>query len=85
MVGAEEMEQRKLNVRYRDDTDTQSRGSPVPLDEAIEKLVKLKNERASYNQCVMSTVLGVTTHATRAAPSKISSSMEIVKCQFFLS
>lgn len=49
MVGAEEMEQRKLNVRYRDDTDTQSRGSPVPLDEAIEKLVKLKNERASYN------------------------------------
>lgn len=49
VVGAEEMEQRKLNVRYRDDTDTQSRGSPVPLDEAIEKLVKLKNERASYN------------------------------------
>lgn len=43
------MEQRKLNVRYRDDTDTQSRGSPVPLDEAIEKLVKLKNERGSYN------------------------------------
>lgn len=60
MVGAEEMEQRKLNVRYRDDTDTQSRGSPVPLDEAIEKLVKLKDERASYNPFPASKVVAGT-------------------------
>lgn len=49
VVGNEEMEQRQLNIRYRDDTDTQSRGSPVALDEAIEKLVKLRDERATYN------------------------------------
>lgn len=43
------MKNRQVNIRYRDDTDTQSRGSPVALDEAIEKLVKLKTERATYN------------------------------------
>lgn len=43
------MKNRQVNIRYRDDTDTQSRGSPVALDEAIEKLVKLKTERAIYN------------------------------------
>lgn len=43
------MEKRQLNIRYRDDTDTQSRGQPVALEEAIEKLVKLRDARATYN------------------------------------
>jgi threonyl-tRNA synthetase len=38
-----------VNVRYRDDTSTQDRGKPVPLDEAIEKLRKLKADRGTYN------------------------------------
>ncbi|KAF3763622.1 threonyl-tRNA synthetase [Cryphonectria parasitica EP155] len=49
VVGDEEMKNRQVNIRYRDDTDTQSRGSPVALDEAIEKLVKLKNDHGIYN------------------------------------
>jgi threonyl-tRNA synthetase len=38
-----------VNIRYRDDTSTQARDVPVPLDEAIEKLKKLKAERGMYN------------------------------------
>lgn len=49
VVGDEEMRNRQVNIRYRDDTDTQSRGSPVALDEAIEKICKLRDERAIYN------------------------------------
>lgn len=49
VVGHEEMEQRQLNIRYRDDTDTQSRGTPVALDEAIAKLVTLRDARDTYN------------------------------------
>jgi threonyl-tRNA synthetase len=49
VVGAEEKENRQVNVRYRDDTSAQDRGKPVPLDEAIEKLRKLKVDRGSYN------------------------------------
>jgi len=43
------MRARKVNIRYRDDTSTQARDVPVPLEEAIEKLRKLKEERGSYN------------------------------------
>ncbi len=43
------MRNRKVNIRYRDDTSTQARDVPVPLDEAIEKLIKLKTERGMYN------------------------------------
>jgi threonyl-tRNA synthetase len=60
VVGHEEMEQRQLNIRYRDDTDTQSRGTPVALDAAIEKLVKLRDERATYNPFPASTAAGET-------------------------
>ncbi len=38
-----------MNVRYRDDTSTQDRGKPVSLDEAMEKLLKLRADRGSYN------------------------------------
>ena len=48
-MGAEEQENRQVNVRYRDDTSTQDRGKPVPLDEAVQKLIKLRDERAVYN------------------------------------
>lgn len=43
------MNGREVNVRNRDDTSTQDRGKPVPLKEAIEKLVALRNERGSNN------------------------------------
>jgi threonyl-tRNA synthetase len=43
------MKGRQVNVRYRDDTSTQDRGKPVALDEAIEKLVSLKDDRGMYN------------------------------------
>lgn len=49
VVGADEQSGRMVNVRYRDDTSTQDRGKPVPLDEAIEKLRKLKADRGTYN------------------------------------
>lgn len=49
VVGAEEMNNRMVNVRYRDDTSTQARDVPVPLDEAVEKLRKLNTERGSDN------------------------------------
>jgi threonyl-tRNA synthetase len=43
------MKNRKVNIRYRDDTSTQARDVPAPLNEAIEKLRKLRDERGSYN------------------------------------
>ncbi|KAL7624709.1 threonyl-tRNA synthetase [Parahypoxylon ruwenzoriense] len=49
VVGDEEMKGRQVNVRYRDDTSTQDRGKPVLLDEVIEKLLKLRDDRGSYN------------------------------------
>ncbi|KAK3384789.1 hypothetical protein B0H63DRAFT_471587 [Podospora didyma] len=49
VVGDDEMKNRKVNIRYRDDTSTQARDVPVSLDEAVEKLRKLKAERGTYN------------------------------------
>lgn len=43
------MKGREVNVRNRDDTSTQDRGKPVPLQEAIEKLVELRNNRGTEN------------------------------------
>jgi threonyl-tRNA synthetase len=43
------MKGREVNVRNRDDTSSQDRGKPVPLQEAITKLVVLRNERRSDN------------------------------------
>jgi len=43
------MRNRKVNIRYRDDTSTQARDVPYPLDEAVEKLKKLKADRGMYN------------------------------------
>lgn len=49
VVGDEEMRGRQVNVRFRDDTSTQDRGKPVSLDEAIEKLVKVRDDKGMYN------------------------------------
>jgi threonyl-tRNA synthetase len=49
VVGDEEVKGRMVNVRYRDDTSAQDRGKPVSVDEAVEKLKKLKDERGMYN------------------------------------
>jgi len=49
VVGDAEMKGREVNVRNRDDTSSQDRGKPVPLQEAIEKLKALRDERRSDN------------------------------------
>ncbi|PQE13285.1 hypothetical protein CJF31_00008304 [Rutstroemia sp. NJR-2017a BVV2] len=49
VVGDTEMKGREVNVRNRDDTSTQDRGKPVPLQEAIEKLIALRDEKRSDN------------------------------------
>lgn len=49
VVGDEEMKGRQVNVRNRDDTSTQDRGKPVSLQEAIEKLSKLRDDKGTYN------------------------------------
>jgi threonyl-tRNA synthetase len=43
------MKGREVNVRNRDDTSTQDRGKPIPLQEAIEKLIALRDEKRSDN------------------------------------
>lgn len=48
-MGAEERESRSVNIRNRDDQNTQSRGEIIPLDEAIQKLKALKKERRLVN------------------------------------
>ncbi|KAL8909309.1 MAG: hypothetical protein Q9207_000319 [Kuettlingeria erythrocarpa] len=45
VVGAQEKESRSVNIRNRDDQETQAKGELVPLDEAIQKLRMLKKER----------------------------------------
>ncbi|KAI1002714.1 Threonine--tRNA ligase, cytoplasmic [Podosphaera aphanis] len=49
VVGDQEMKGREVNVRNRDDTSSQDRGKPVALQEAISKLVSLRDERRSDN------------------------------------
>ena len=47
VVGDQEMKGREVNIRFRDDQSSQDRGQPVGIQEALEKLVKLKDERGS--------------------------------------
>ncbi|KAL9006369.1 MAG: hypothetical protein Q9188_000843 [Gyalolechia gomerana] len=49
VVGAQEKETRSVNIRNRDDQETQAKGELVPLDEAIKKLKALKKERRLIN------------------------------------
>jgi threonyl-tRNA synthetase len=50
VVGAQEKESRTVNIRNRDDPSTQAKGDLVPLDRAIEELVKLRDERRLENK-----------------------------------
>ncbi|KAF2200627.1 threonyl-tRNA synthetase [Delitschia confertaspora ATCC 74209] len=50
VVGAEERDSRTVNIRNRDDQATQHRGEIVPLDEALTKLVGLRDGRALENK-----------------------------------
>lgn len=45
VVGAQEKESRTVNIRNRDDQTTQKLGELVPLNVAMEKLVKLRDSR----------------------------------------
>ena len=49
VVGDQEMKGREVNVRSRDDTSTQDRGKPIPLDKAVKKLIALRDERSTNN------------------------------------
>ena len=49
MVGAQEKGSRSVNIRNRDDQETQSKGELIPLDEAIQKLKALRKERRLVN------------------------------------
>ena len=49
VVGAQERDSRTVNIRNRDDPSTQAKGELVPLDEAIAKLVRLRDERRLVN------------------------------------
>jgi threonyl-tRNA synthetase len=50
VVGAEERDSKTVNIRNRDDQATQQRGEIVPLDEALVKLEKLRDERRLENK-----------------------------------
>lgn len=50
VVGAQEKGSRSVNIRNRDNPETQSKGELIPLDEAIRKLKALKKERRLINQ-----------------------------------
>lgn len=39
-----------MNIRNRDDQSTQSKGELIPLDDALEHLLKLKKERRLENK-----------------------------------
>lgn len=49
-VGTQEMEQRAVNVRNRDDAGTKARGEVIPLDDVVSKMVALKTERRLENK-----------------------------------
>lgn len=51
VVGSEEMESRAVNVRNRDDAgNKKARTETIKLDEVLEKLLRLKNERRLDNE-----------------------------------
>lgn len=49
VVGAQEKESRSVNIRNRDDPNSQSKGSLIPLEEARVKLRSLRKERRLVN------------------------------------
>jgi threonyl-tRNA synthetase len=49
VVGQEELDNRSVNVRNRDDVGTKAKTAMIPLDSIIEKLVKLKANKSLQN------------------------------------
>ncbi|MCJ1381893.1 threonyl-tRNA synthetase [Xylographa soralifera] len=49
VVGAQEKDSRSVNIRNRDDRQTQAKGELVPLAEALQKLKALRKERRLVN------------------------------------
>lgn len=50
VLGAEEEKSRTVNVRNRDDQETQKKGELIPLKDAIEKLRELRRQRKLKNK-----------------------------------
>jgi len=50
VVGAEEEKSRSVNIRNRDNKETQNKGELVPIDVALEKLCALRDERRVVNE-----------------------------------
>lgn len=50
VVGAEEAKSRTVNIRNRDDQSTQNKGELIPLTEALDHMMKLKEERRLANK-----------------------------------
>ncbi|KAK4983167.1 threonyl-tRNA synthetase [Elasticomyces elasticus] len=50
VLGAEEEKARSVNIRNRDDLATQNKGELVPLDDAVEMLGRLRDERRLKNE-----------------------------------
>ena len=49
VVGAEEEKSRTVNIRNRDDQSTQSKVELIPVQDALEQMLKLKLERRLIN------------------------------------
>ena len=50
VVGENELQERAVNVRNRDDAGTKNQGAMVPLDDIAEKLVRLKASKSLLNK-----------------------------------
>lgn len=50
VVGGDEMENRSVNVRNRDDIGQKVRAETIPLDSVLEKMVRLKEEKRLDNK-----------------------------------
>jgi len=53
VVGAQERENRAVNIRNRDDPTTQQKGAMMPLNEALKKIKELRDERRLVNAIEM--------------------------------
>jgi threonyl-tRNA synthetase len=49
VVGQEELDNRSVNVRNRDDVGTKAKTAMIPFDTIMDKLVKLKASRSLQN------------------------------------
>ena len=50
VVGQEELDNKSVNVRNRDDVGTKAKGQMIPLEEIAQKFVALKESRSLANK-----------------------------------